>query len=171
MPIGAYGGRRDVMELVRENRLGEPEYVWTASTLGGNPVSTAAAGAALALYREPGVYARLHRLGAYLRRQLATILSERDVPFQILGDGPIAQVAFTEATPRDYRSSRHTDGRLARRLMLELFSRGIFLNPMGTKLYLSLAHTEAHCSEFCETFIAAFDAIKRAPDAALTHAP
>jgi len=157
MPIGAYGGRRDVMELVCENRLGEPEYVWTASTLGGNPVSTAAASAALALYREPGVYARLHRLGAYLRRNLAAILAERDVPFQILGDGPIAQVAFTNVMPRDYRSSRHADGRLARRLMLELFSRGIFLNPMGTKLYLSLAHNEAICSEFCEKFVEAFD--------------
>jgi glutamate-1-semialdehyde 2,1-aminomutase len=166
MPIGAYGGRRDVMELVCENRLGEPEYVWTASTLGGNPVSTAAASAALTLYREPGVYARLHRLGAYLRRNLATILAERDVPFQILGDGPIAQVAFTDVTPRDYRSSRHADGRLARQLMLELFSRGIFLNPMGTKLYLSLAHTEATCDEFCETFAKAFDAVSRAPEAA-----
>jgi glutamate-1-semialdehyde 2,1-aminomutase len=166
MPIGAYGGRRDVMELVCEHRLGEPEYVWTASTLGGNPVSTAAASAALALYREPGVYARLHRLGAYLRRNLAAILTERDVPYQILGDGPIAQVAFTEATPRDYRSSRHADGRLARRLMLELFSRGIFLNPMGTKLYLSLAHAEASCDEFCEMFAKAFDAVSRAPEAA-----
>jgi glutamate-1-semialdehyde 2,1-aminomutase len=33
--------------------------------------------------------------------------------------------------------------------MLELFSRGIFLNPMGTKLYLSLAHDESDCDEFC----------------------
>ncbi|MBA4104940.1 MAG: aspartate aminotransferase family protein [Pirellula sp.] len=168
MPIGAYGGRRDVMEQVCEDRLGDPGYVWTASTLGGNPVSTAAASAALSLYREEGVYARLHRLGAYLRRSLASILAERDVTAQILGDGPIAQVAFTEATPRDYRSSRHADGRLARRLMLELFSRGVFLNPMGTKLYLSLAHTEATCDEFCGTFADAFDAVYRASES--THA-
>lgn len=161
MPIGAYGGRRDVMEQVCEDRLGEPGYVWTASTLGGNPVSTAAASAALKLYSEEGVYARLHRLGAYLRRNLAAILAERDVPAQILGDGPIAQVAFTAAAPRDYRSSRHADGRLARRLMLELFSRGVFLNPMGTKLYLSLAHTEATCDEFCGTFVEAFDAVNQ----------
>lgn len=168
LPIGAYGGRRDVMEQVCEDRLGDAGYVWTASTLGGNPVSTAAASAALALYRETGVYARLHRLGAYLRRNLATILGERDVPFQILGDGPIAQVAFTAATPRDYRSSRHADGRLARRLMLELFARGVFLNPMGTKLYLSMAHTEAICDEFCETFAEAFDAVNQ--DSAAAHA-
>jgi glutamate-1-semialdehyde 2,1-aminomutase len=166
MPIGAYGGRRDVMELVCEDRLGEAGYVWTASTLGGNPVSTAAAGAALALYREEGVYARLHRLGANLRRKLAAILAERGVAAHVLGDGPIAQAAFTATPPCDYRSSRHSDGRLARRLMLELFSRGIFLNPMGTKLYLSLAHTEAICDEFCETFAAAFDAVHAARETA-----
>jgi glutamate-1-semialdehyde 2,1-aminomutase len=166
MPIGAYGGRRDVMELVCEDRLGEAGYVWTASTLGGNPVSTAAAGAALALYREEGVYARLHRLGANLRRKLAAILAERGVTAQILGDGPIAQVAFTATPPHDYRSSQHSNGSLARRLMLELFSRGIFLNPMGTKLYLSLAHTEAICDEFCETFAAAFDAVYAARETA-----
>jgi glutamate-1-semialdehyde 2,1-aminomutase len=166
MPIGAYGGRRDVMELVCEDRLGEAGYVWTASTLGGNPVSTAAAGAALALYREEGVYARLHRLGANLRRKLAAILAERGVAAHVLGDGPIAQAAFTATPPCDYRSSRHSDGRLACRLMLELFSRGIFLNPMGTKLYLSLAHTEAICDEFCETFAAAFDAVHAARETA-----
>ena len=41
-PIGAFGGRADVMDQVREDRLGGPDYVWVASTLGGNPISTAA---------------------------------------------------------------------------------------------------------------------------------
>ena len=45
------------------------------------------------------------------------------------------------------------------------FSRGVFLNPMGTKLYLSLAHTEATCDEFCETFAAAFDAVRKTSEA------
>jgi glutamate-1-semialdehyde 2,1-aminomutase len=43
--------------------------------------------------------------------------------------------------------------------MLELLSRGVFLNPMGTKLYLSLAHDEAVCREFCEILAEALDAI------------
>jgi glutamate-1-semialdehyde 2,1-aminomutase len=69
----------------------------------------------------------------------------------VLGDGPLAQVAFTASTPNDYRSSLPLDKQLARRLMLELFRRGIFLNPMGTKLYLSLAHNENLCDELCDT--------------------
>ena len=42
-PIGAVAGRADVLDLVREDRLGEQRYVWFASSLGGNPVSAAAA--------------------------------------------------------------------------------------------------------------------------------
>lgn len=160
LPIGAYGGRRDVMELVCEDRMGRDRYVWTASTLGGNPISAAGASAALALYRETGVYARLHRLGEYLRGQMREALAARNLEAAVLGDGPLAQVAFTAAAPKDYRSSRHTDGRFARQLMLELFSRGVFLNPMGTKLYLSLAHTEAACDEFGEKFGDALDKVQ-----------
>jgi glutamate-1-semialdehyde 2,1-aminomutase len=165
LPIGAFGGRRDVMELVREDRFGRATYVWTASTLGGNPVSAAAARAALAIYREDGTYEHLHGLGGYLRRQMREVLADRGVTAAVLGDGPLAQVAFTGAAATDYRSSRHEEPALARGLMLELFARGVFLNPMGTKLYLSLAHDEAVCDEFCERFAAALDAVgaHRAP--------
>jgi glutamate-1-semialdehyde 2,1-aminomutase len=151
LPIGAFGGRREIMELACEDRFGQENYVWTASTLGGNPVSSAAAIAALSLYRIADAYSRLHRLGCYLRDQMRQALAARGIAAEVIGDGPLAQVVFTTETPRDYRSSRHTDGRLARQLMLELFSRGIFLNPMGTKLYLSLAHTEADCDAFCDS--------------------
>jgi glutamate-1-semialdehyde 2,1-aminomutase len=41
--------------------------------------------------------------------------------------------------------------------MLELFERGVFLNPMGTKLYLSLAHEQADCEEFLERFAATLE--------------
>jgi glutamate-1-semialdehyde 2,1-aminomutase len=167
LPIGAFGGRREIMELVCEDRLGRDTYVWTASTLGGNPVSAAAARAALAIYRDEGVYPRLHRLGEYLRRQMRRELHERGVEAVVLGDGPLAQVAFVSEPPCDYRSCQHSDPALARRLMLELFTRGIFLNPMGTKLYLSLAHDEAACDEFCHVFGESLDAVyaKRAEPA------
>lgn len=150
--LGAFGGRADVMDLVCEHRLGRSTYVWTASTLGGNPVAAAAANASLALYRQPGTYEQLHALGEHLRQGMRRVLAEAGVTGQVLGDGPIAQVAFTNAQPCDYRSTRHDSPEFARRVMLELFSRGVFLNPMGTKLYLSLAHDEAACDEFCAKF-------------------
>lgn len=162
MPIGAYGGRADVMELVCEHRLGRDVYVWTASTLGGNPVSTAAAMAALTIYREPDAYPRLRSMGESLRAGMRQALAEKGIEGQVLGDGPIAQVAFCTSTPRDYRSTRHLQPKLARQLMLELFQRGVFLNPMGTKLYLSLAHSEATCEEFCSRFGDALEAAQNA---------
>jgi glutamate-1-semialdehyde 2,1-aminomutase len=153
LPIGAFGGRRDVMELVSESRLGvDLRYAWMASTFGGNPVTTAASRAALDVYRQSNVYPHLHRIGAYLRERLQRVLADARVTGQILGDGPLAQVAFTEATPRDYRSSRHADPAFARRVMLELFQRQIFINPMSTKFYLSLAHDEAACDAFAAAF-------------------
>jgi glutamate-1-semialdehyde 2,1-aminomutase len=159
LPIGAFGGSDEIMELVREDRMGRDVYVWTASTLGGNPVSAAAANAALRIFRHSTCYTTLHQLGKYLRAGIAQVLADRGIEAVVLGDGPLAQIAFTTATVNDYRSSQHRDATFARRLMLELFARGIFLNPMGTKLYLSLAHDQAACDEFCHTLAAALDSL------------
>lgn len=159
-PIGVYGGRRDVIQYASEDRFGTERYVWTASTLGGNPISATAALASLEIYRKEEVYPRLYRLGEYLRSGLRETLSRAGVQAHVLGDGPIAQFALTPDRPHDYRSSRHNDGELARAIMLEMFARGVFLNPMGTKLYLSLAHNESVCDEFIEIFAAAIAAVQ-----------
>ena len=152
LPMGAFGGRKDVMDLVCEDRLGEDQYVWMACTTGGNPISTAAGLAALEVYRREDTYERLHSLGAYLRKQMREVTSDLGITAQIVGDGPLAQVVFTEYEVKDYRTTQVGDKSLARDVMLRLFQNGIFLNPMGTKLYLSLAHTRASCDQFCEAF-------------------
>jgi len=149
-PIGAFGGRAEVMEMVNEHRIGRPDYVWMASTLGGNPVSCAAANAALAVFRGAGVYPGLHALGAGFRQSIAQVLARHGLTAQVIGDGPLAQIVFSAEPVRDYRSTFRSDRALGRRLMLALFERGIFLNPMGTKLYLSLAHDESVCAAFCD---------------------
>ncbi|MGL4512360.1 MAG: aspartate aminotransferase family protein [Lacipirellulaceae bacterium] len=160
LPIGAFGGRGDVMDLARESRHGIDSYVWTASTLGGNPVSATASLATLGVLREPGVYKRLFALGEYLRSGLTEVLAQHGIEAAVLGDGPLAQVAFTDQEPSDYRTSQHRDKGFARKLMLGLFSRGVFLNPMGTKLYLSLAHDEAACDEMLGAFAETLDEIE-----------
>ncbi len=158
-PIGAFGGSRQLMQHVREDGLNQPGYVWVASTLGGNPVSCAAGLAALKVLSSPGTYESLHDVGRYLRAGMSQALSDHGVVGQILGDGPIAQVAFTPKAVTDYRSGQSADKHKGRAMMLELFRRGIFLNPMGTKLYLSLAHREQHCDEFLDEFRAALKVV------------
>ena len=151
-PIGAFGGRGDIMEWVREDRLGTDSYVWMASTLGGNPISCAAARAALGVFGGDGVYPRLHALGDYLRAGMRRVLAERQMTAQVIGDGPLAQVVFSDQPVSDYRGTRRGDAAMGRAVMLGLFERCVFLNPMGTKLYLSIAHDEAVCDDFLARF-------------------
>jgi len=150
-PVGVFGGRGDIMDTTREARMGSEAYVWSASTLGGNPITAAVILATLRLYREQGAYARLHALGAYLRSNMNRALLNAGVAGTVLGYGPLAQVLLTH-DPHPVTSSsavRRGHAAAGRALMILLFRRGIFLNPMGTKLYLSMAHTEADCDAFC----------------------
>lgn len=149
-PIGAFGGRTDLMAQIEEDRIGSDEYVWMASTLGGNPVSMAAARAALGVFAQPGTYDRLHALGRYLRKGISEILGAHQIEAQVVGDGPLAQMIFTTEPVRDHRSALTADKKRAQAVMKGLFARRIFLNPMGTKLYLSMAHDEAVIDAFCD---------------------
>src|SRR5258706_6327074 len=129
LPIGAFGGRADIMAVVREDRLGRDRYVWVASTLGGNPISTGAALAALEIYRRKETYPDLHELGRYLRDGMRRVLASQQLRAQIIGDGPLAQLVFSPDPAFHYRSTRRGDREKGRALMLGLFRRGIFLNP------------------------------------------
>jgi glutamate-1-semialdehyde 2,1-aminomutase len=149
-PIGVFGGSAQVMSLVREQRLGVESYVWTASTLGGNPISCTAALATLAELRQPGVYDRLFHLGEYLRAAIRRVLADHGVTAQVIGEGPLAQLVFCPQPVRSSREIWQGNSGLGRQVMLGLFDRGIFLNPMGTKLYLSLAHDELICDQFAD---------------------
>ena len=142
-PIGACAGRRDLMETVNEHRLPGPHYAWSASTAGGNPVSCAAALATLDILCQPGVHAGLHEAGRRFRGRLQRALESAGEAGQVLGDGPMAQIAFSAVPVVDQTTWLASNRRRGRELMLELLRRGVFLNPMGTKLYLSIAHDEA----------------------------
>jgi glutamate-1-semialdehyde 2,1-aminomutase len=150
-PLGVVGGRSDILEIVGESRLNRsPPYVWMASTLGGNPISAAAANATLDRLERPGTYDQLHATGQYLRERIAAALRRTAVPGHVLGDGPLAQVLISDCplAPRSSRDVRRSRSAANRWVMLDLFRRGVFLNPMGTKLYVSLAHDRATCDAF-----------------------
>jgi glutamate-1-semialdehyde 2,1-aminomutase len=149
-PIGVVAGRADVLDLVREDRLGEDRYVWFASSVGGNAISAAAALATLAELSRAGTYPRLFALGESLRAGLRSVLKDEGFTAQVQGDGPLAAIVFTDHEVVDYRTAFDSDRARARAFLLGLFRRGIFLNPMSTKLYLSLAHTEADIRRFLD---------------------
>ena len=77
-------------------------------------------------------------------------MKDAGITAQVQGDGPLAAVVFTDREVVDYRTAHASNRELARAYLLGLFRRGIFLNPMSTKLYLSLAHTDADIARFLE---------------------
>jgi glutamate-1-semialdehyde 2,1-aminomutase len=139
-PVGAIVGRADILDLCNEADLGQERYVWFASTLGGNPVTAVAALATLEELRSPGAYEQLFEMGERLRGGFRDITRDLGLMAQVLGDGPLCALAFTDEQVVDYRTAFRADSAKARAFSLGLFRQGIFLNPMSTKLYISLAH-------------------------------
>ncbi len=141
-PIGAIAGRTDILDLCTEADLGQDRYVWFASSVGGNPITASAALATLKKMRQPGIYQRFFAIGEKLGQGFRAIFEDLDIKAQVLGDGPLCAVSFTDKPVVDYRTAFQADGLKARKFSLGLFAHGIFLNPMSTKLYLSLAHAK-----------------------------
>jgi len=139
-PVGAYGGRRDLMQLVAP--VGP---VYQAGTLSANPVAMCAGLAALRQLADGGAYARLEALGARLEARLA------GVPGLVLQRvGSVFWMCFADpASPAQgpLRSpARYPEGCAARykALFHGLLARGIYLAPSGFEVgFLSAAHTEA----------------------------
>jgi glutamate-1-semialdehyde 2,1-aminomutase len=157
-PLAAICGRSDVMETADPARKGTMEYACISGTLSGNPLACAAGLVALAELARPHVYTRLSKVGQRLRDGMAGIAAVRGVPFQALGEGPIAQPVFINPTLKVLRESnlKKADGKRAVKLGLEMIRRGIFVVP-GAKMYLSLAHTDEDIDQTLTVFA---DALK-----------
>ncbi len=142
--LAAIAGGAAVMATADPARKGTLEYACLSGTLSGNALACAAGVAALGELRRPGVYPRLHALGERLRTGVEKRAAGLGIPLRALGDGPIAQVFFVDpgAELASERALRAADGKRATRFGLELLARGLFVIP-NTKLYISLAHTEA----------------------------
>ena len=158
LPIAAVGGRADLMDEVREDRHDTSRYVWAASTTGGSPLTSAAAHAVLDILEAPGAYDHLFAMGRRLRDGIAAAFGGSGLPVQVYGDGPLAQYRITREPVTDMASEARADNVLRRELDLALLARGIFLNPMLTKIYVSLAHEPADIDRYTEALAEALRA-------------
>lgn len=101
LPIGAYGGRREIMEQVAP--LG-PAY--QAGTMAGNPASIRAGIACLEVLKQPGVYDEFERLGALLEKGIRDAASKHDVTIQLNRVKGAMAVYFTDEPVRDYDAAQ-----------------------------------------------------------------
>ncbi len=139
LPVGAYGGRADIMSLVA------PEGpVYQAGTLSGNPLAMAAGIATLSvLKREPQIYARLEELSARLCDGVA-----RALPVTVNRVGSMFTFFFTSGPVRDYASAQRSDTSRFAAFFRAMLEAGILLPPSQFEAaFLSAAHTEAEVDE------------------------
>jgi glutamate-1-semialdehyde 2,1-aminomutase len=152
LPVGAYGGRADLMDLVAP--VGP---VYQAGTLSGNPLAMAA-GLWTLDHLSAGVYRRLKRRGAALARGLADAARAAGVPLQVNAVGSVLTPFFTSAVVRDYRSACTADTRVYAAFFQGMLARGVYPPPSQFEgWFLSDAHTAA---DVAKTVAAARDVLK-----------
>ncbi|HLC29648.1 MAG TPA: glutamate-1-semialdehyde 2,1-aminomutase, partial [Dehalococcoidia bacterium] len=142
LPVGAYGGKRQIMEQVAP--LGP---VYQAGTLSGNPLAMTAGIETLKILREAGTYQRLEALAARLADGLLAAAKAAEVPVYGTRVGSVMTLFFAKGPVTDYASARTADtGRFATyfRAMLE---QGVYLAPSQFEAtFVSLAHTDEDVS-------------------------
>jgi glutamate-1-semialdehyde 2,1-aminomutase len=141
LPLSAIVGPHAILDLCDVGNKGNENYVQQLGTFKGNPLAAVAGLATLQQLRQPGVYDRLHAMGARLRAGLTDILSEYSAPFRVYGVGPTWQVVFIDHDVVNYRDSLDADNSLSLRFDRALIRNGLFLLP-GMRRYMSLAHSD-----------------------------
>lgn len=139
MPVGAYGGRKDVMSVVAP--IGK---VYQAGTLSGNPVAMAAGITQLTILSEhPEIYTALKELGDYFRNGVKKLLQEKQLPYQIVGEGSLSCLYFTGEPVIDYTTAKTADTDAFAAYFKQMFERGNYFGPSQFEaIFLSAAHTK-----------------------------
>jgi glutamate-1-semialdehyde 2,1-aminomutase len=137
LPVGAYGGRADVMELVAP-----AGPVYQAGTLSGNPLAMTAGLWALSEL-SPGLYRYLAKLGSALAKGLADAARTAGVPMQVNAFGSLVTPFFTSTPVRDYQSAAAADTTAYAAFFRGMLERGVYPPPSQFEAwFVSAAHTE-----------------------------
>jgi glutamate-1-semialdehyde 2,1-aminomutase len=137
LPVGAYGGRADIMEMVAP-----AGPVYQAGTLSGNPVAMTAGAWALARLT-PRLYKDLARRGSLLAQGLAEAARDARVPLQVNAFGSLVTPFFTTTPVRDYDSALQADTSAYGRFFRGMLKRGVYPPPSQFEAwFLSAAHTD-----------------------------
>ena len=138
MPIGAYGGRADLMD-----RVAPEGPVYQAGTLSGNPVAVAAGLATLAELAKPGVYERLEALGARLEKGLVAAAQQAGARVRVQRIGSMLTVFFAETEIVDWPGAAKADKTAFGRWHQALIENGVYWPPAQFEAaFVSTAHTE-----------------------------
>jgi len=137
LPLGAYGGRRDLME-----HMAPVGPVYQAGTLSGNPVAVAAGRATLAALNQPGSYEALEEKGAWLAEALAQTAARHHVPLTINRVGSMLTLFFTPGPVTNLEEAKKSDTAAFAAFFQGMLTQGVYLPPSQFEAwFVSLAHT------------------------------
>ena len=148
MPVGAYGGRRDVMELIAPSGP-----VYQAGTLSGNPVAMAAGLAQLRLLRDtPDFYEELNRKGDVFFENIKKAVREAGKPWQVNHIGSLGCIFFTDSPVENYAQAKTADTKAFAEYFSWMLGHGIYVAPSQFEaMFLSSAMTEEELAGVLET--------------------
>ncbi|MCS7284909.1 MAG: glutamate-1-semialdehyde 2,1-aminomutase [Hydrogenobacter thermophilus] len=138
MPLGAYGGRQDIMSMIA------PEGpVYQAGTLSGNPLSMVAGIKTLEELEKSNPYHSLENLTRKLTEGIGEILREKGIPHRINAVASMFTVFFTDGDVTDFQTAKKSDTQMFGRFFRALLNEGILIPPSQFEAwFLSTAHTQ-----------------------------
>ena len=138
LPVGAFGGRREVMELLAP--LGG---VYQAGTLSGNPLAMAAGRETLKILQEKDFYSELERKAGFLSLETDKLFTSHDIPHYCTRVGSMFCTYFTDIQVDNYQKAQQTDTKRFVRYFAGMLENGIYLAPSQFETgFLSAAHTQ-----------------------------
>jgi glutamate-1-semialdehyde 2,1-aminomutase len=156
MPVGAYGGRADLMRQIAPSGP-----IYQAGTLSGNPVAMAAGLAMLDLIQQPGFYETLDARTATLCAGFEDAAREADVPFSTNRVGSMFGLFFTAEKVETYAQATAGDTAAFNRFFHAMRERGVYLAPSAFEAgFLSMAHDDAVIATTIEAARTSFAAIR-----------
>jgi glutamate-1-semialdehyde 2,1-aminomutase len=138
LPVGAYGGRKEIMEMVAP--VGA---MYQAGTLSGNPLAMTAGIETLRLLQEPGTWEQMETRGKRLLEGLKTAAAEADIPVQASRAGTMFGLYFSEEPVTSWLTAREADTQRFGAYFLGMLQNGVYLAPSQFEAgFLSTAHDE-----------------------------
>ena len=148
LPVGAYGGRREIMLQVAP-----AGPVYQAGTLSGNPIAVSAGKTMLKILKEEDPYADLGRKTATLNEALSDAAKKKGIPLETCSMGGMFGFFFSEKKVRNYEDALKCNRDYFITFFREVLSRGVYLAPSPFEsLFLSSSHSEADLDQTIEAF-------------------
>jgi glutamate-1-semialdehyde 2,1-aminomutase len=149
MPVGAYGGKREIMEFVSPTGP-----VYQAGTLSGNPLAMAAGNAQIEYLQEHTyIYEEIEKKGEYLEREFKLSAEKNGIAIRINRVGSMMSVFFTDTDVVDFTTACKSDTERFKKYFNEMLGRGIYLAPSQFEsLFLSDAHTDEDLEKTAKAF-------------------